>query len=220
MRNLGYSPCVFYSDVPITATEVIHVVIAQKLKKPIDEVPLSKAIKDLVGGKSTLQNEILGDLQKEFSNTVPEKAEETPLEELGASLDGTFPGTLGKHTSSLVAKMISAKMPGGFTLNNAKQHLSTTYGLGTGRTEGVLLMGLTMEPAARLGSEAEAKAWLDSVAQAYAKKAGITLSAGGAGGAAGAGAGGAVAVINSEEFDALKAKQNQLIYQVRNEQYQ
>lgn len=203
-----------YSDVPVTATEVIHVVIAQKLKKSVDEVPLSKAIKDLVGGKSTLQNEILGDLQKEFGNNVPEKSEETPLEELGASLDGSFSGALGKHTSTLVAKMISSKMPGGFTLSNAKSHLSSTWGLGPGRTDGVLLMGLTMEPAARLGAEAEAKSWLDSVAQAYAKKAGITLSTGGSGGGAAGGAGGAVAVINSEEFDALKAKQNNLIYQV------
>ncbi|KAJ1931215.1 fatty acid synthase alpha subunit Lsd1, partial [Linderina macrospora] len=38
-----------------------------------------------------------------------------------------------------------------------------------------------MEPASRLGSESEATAWLDSVAQAYAAKAGIQLgSAGGA----------------------------------------
>ncbi|CAO3634037.1 unnamed protein product [Cunninghamella blakesleeana] len=208
-------PAAPVSDAPVTATEVIHVVIAQKLKKSVDEVPLSKAIKDLVGGKSTLQNEILGDLQKEFNNAVPEKAEETPLDELGASLDGSFSGTLGKHTSSLVAKMIGAKMPGGFTLANAKSYLSTTYGLGSGRTEGVLLMGLTMEPAARLGAEAEAKSWLDSVTQAYAKKAGVTITAGGSGGSAGAG-GAAVAMINSEEFDALKAKQDSLIYQQLN----
>ncbi|KAI8145418.1 fatty acid synthase [Fennellomyces sp. T-0311] len=204
------------SDVPVTAVEIIHCVIAQKLKKSVDEVPLSKAIKDLVGGKSTLQNEILGDLQKEFPSGVPEKSEETPLEELGASLDGSFGGTLGKHSSTLVAKLISSKMPGGFTLSSVKSHLSTTWGLGAGRTDGVLLMALTMEPAARLGSEADAKAWLDSVAQAYAKKAGITLSTGGSGGAAAGGAGGAVAVINSEEFDALKAKQDQLIYQQLN----
>ncbi|KAM3582650.1 fatty acid synthase alpha subunit Lsd1 [Umbelopsis sp. WA50703] len=209
-------PAAPVSDAPVTATEVIHVVIAQKLKKSVDEVPLSKAIKDLVGGKSTLQNEILGDLQKEFNNTVPEKAEETPLDELGASLNGSFSGSLGKHSSSLVAKMISSKMPGGFTLNSAKTYLGTTYGLGSGRTEGTLLMGLTMEPAARLGAEPEAKAWLDTVAQAYAKKAGITLSTGGAGGAAGGAGGAAVAVINSEEFDALKAKQASLVYQQLN----
>ncbi|ORX59428.1 fatty acid synthase [Hesseltinella vesiculosa] len=203
-------------DAPVTATEVIHVVIAQKLKKSVDEVPLSKAIKDLVGGKSTLQNEILGDLQKEFSNAVPEKAEETPLDELGASLNGSFSGSLGKHTSTLVAKMIGAKMPGGFTLANAKSYLGTTYGLGAGRIEGVLLMGLTMEPASRLGAESEAKAWLDAVTQAYAKKSGVSITAGGSSGGAAGAAGGAVAMINSEEFDALKAKQDNLIYQQLN----
>jgi fatty acid synthase subunit alpha, fungi type len=40
----------------------LNVIVAQKLKKKVEEVPLSKSIKDLVGGKSTLQNEILGDL--------------------------------------------------------------------------------------------------------------------------------------------------------------
>jgi 3-oxoacyl-ACP reductase-like protein len=36
-------------------------------------------------GKSTLQNEILGDLGKEFGST-PEKPEDVPLDELGASM--------------------------------------------------------------------------------------------------------------------------------------
>jgi hypothetical protein len=36
----------------------------------------------------------------------------------------------------------------------------TRWGLGSGRQDGVLLLALTMEPAARLGSEADAKAYL------------------------------------------------------------
>lgn len=47
-------------DAPIQATDIVRAIIAQKLKKPFSEIPLSKAIKDLVNGKSTLQNEILG----------------------------------------------------------------------------------------------------------------------------------------------------------------
>jgi fatty acid synthase subunit alpha len=70
-----------------------------------------------------------------------------------------------------------------------------------------LLHGITMEPAKRLGSEAEAKAWLDSVAAAYAQQAGITLSSGGSGGGGGAASGGAV--MNSEEFDKFKAEQHE-----------
>lgn len=56
-------PATSIEDVPIRAVDILSVVVAQKLKKKVDEVSLSKSIKDLVGGKSTLQNEILGDLQ-------------------------------------------------------------------------------------------------------------------------------------------------------------
>ena len=42
-------------DEPVKALEIVHTVVAQKLKKTVDEVSPSKTIKDLVGGKSTLQ---------------------------------------------------------------------------------------------------------------------------------------------------------------------
>jgi fatty acid synthase subunit alpha len=114
-------PAMSVDDVPIKANDVLNVIVAKKLKKKkVEEVPLSKSIKDLVGGKSTLQNEILGDLQMEFT--------------------------------------------------------SAPWGLGPSRSDGVLLLGTTMEPAKRLGSEAEAKAWLDTVATAYAQRSGISLS--------------------------------------------
>jgi len=37
--------------------DIVRSLIAQKLKKPLLEIPLSKAIKDLVGGKFTLRVE-------------------------------------------------------------------------------------------------------------------------------------------------------------------
>ncbi|KAJ2001606.1 fatty acid synthase alpha subunit Lsd1, partial [Coemansia thaxteri] len=199
-------------DVPVKAIDIIHIIVCQKLKKTLDEVPVSKSIKELVGGKSTLQNEILGDLQKEFGSDVPEKSEETPLNELAESIT-SFGGALGKHSGSQVARLVSSKMPGGFTQSNARGYLQTAYGLGPQRQDGLLLLGLTAEPAARLGSEAEAKAWLDALAQAYAKRAGISYSAGGAGGAGGASGGGAVAVVNSEAFDKAQREQRRLIMQ-------
>lgn len=191
-------------DEPLKAVDTLRVIIAQKLKKKVDEVPISKAIKDLVGGKSTLQNEILGDLQLEFSS-APGKGEELPLDELGAALSVGYTGALGKHTNGLVSRMIGAKMPGGFNITTAKGHLAKTWGLGPARSDAALLLGVTMEPAKRLGSEAEAKTWLDSVAAAYAQQAGISLSSGGAGGGAAAGGGGAV--MNSEEFLKFQTEQ-------------
>jgi 3-oxoacyl-ACP reductase-like protein len=61
-------------DVPIRAVDILAVIVSQKLKKQLSEVPLSKSIKELSNGKSTLQNEIMGDLQGEFSS-APDKGE-------------------------------------------------------------------------------------------------------------------------------------------------
>lgn len=203
-------PAASIPDEPLKAVDTLRVIIAQKLKKGVDEVPLSKSIKDLVGGKSTLQNEILGDLQLEFSS-APEKGEELPLEELGSAMQSGYPGTLGKYTSGLVSRLIGSKMPGGFNLSAVKAHLSKAWGLGPSRSDGVLLVGLTMEPPKRLGSEAEAKAWIDSLVPIYAQRSGISLSQGGAGGASGSSSGGAV--INSEEFIKFQADQETFVSQ-------
>jgi fatty acid synthase subunit alpha len=59
-------PATSIEDAPIKASDIQSVIVAQKQKKKV-EVPLSKSIKDLVRGKSTLQNGILRDLQMEFT---------------------------------------------------------------------------------------------------------------------------------------------------------
>ncbi|KAI9851556.1 MAG: 3-oxoacyl-[acyl-carrier-protein] synthase [Thelocarpon superellum] len=203
-------PAAQVPDVPVPAVDIVRALVAQKLKKPLVDIPLSKAIKDLVGGKSTLQNEILGDLGKEFGST-PEKPEDTPLDELGASMQATFDGQLGKQSSSLVARMVSSKMPGGFNITAVRKYLETRWGLATGRQDGVLLLALTMEPAARLGAEPAAKAFLDDVAETYATNAGVNLStpaAAGDGAAAGAGM-----MMDPAAIDALTKDQRALFKQ-------
>lgn len=204
-------PAAAVADAPVQAVDVLRALVAQKLKKPLADIPLSKAIKDLVGGKSTMQNEILGDLGKEFGST-PEKPEDTPLDELGASMQSTFNGQLGKQSSSLIARLVSSKMPGGFNITAVRKHLETKFGLGSGRQDGVLLLALTMEPASRLGSENDAKAYLDDVAQKYASTAGINLSSAAAagGGAGGAGAG---MMMDPAAIDALTKDQRALFKQ-------
>lgn len=44
-------PAAQVADQPVQAVDIVRSLIAQKLKKPLLDVPLSKAIKDLVGGK-------------------------------------------------------------------------------------------------------------------------------------------------------------------------
>jgi fatty acid synthase subunit alpha len=161
-------------------------------------------------GKSTLQNEILGDLGKEFGST-PEKPEDIPLDELGASMQATFNGQLGKQSSSLIARLVSSKMPGGFNITAVRKHLETRWGLGQGRQDGALLLALTMEPASRLPAEADAKAYLDDVATKYAAHAGISLSAPTSGGDSGSAAGGMM--MDPAALDALTKDQRALFKQ-------
>ncbi|ODV61264.1 trifunctional fatty acid synthase subunit FAS2 [Ascoidea rubescens DSM 1968] len=171
------------ADQPLKATFILQVIVAHKLKKSLADIPMSKTIKDLVNGKSTIQNEILGDL--EFGST-PEKPEDTPLQELADSFQESYNGELGKTSTALISKFISSKMPGGFTTTSAKSYLQKKWGLGEGRQNASLLVALTMQPEKRLASEDEANSFLDSVAQKYASVAGVNLSQGGAaGGAAG-----------------------------------
>jgi fatty acid synthase subunit alpha len=44
-------PAAQVPDAPVGAVDIVRALIAQKLKKPLLEIPLNKAIKDLVGGK-------------------------------------------------------------------------------------------------------------------------------------------------------------------------
>jgi fatty acid synthase subunit alpha len=161
-------------------------------------------------GKSTLQNEILGDLGKEFGST-PEKPEDTPLEELGTAIQATFNGALGKQSQSLIARMVSSKMPGGFNLTSVRKYLESRWGLQSGRQDGLLLYALTAEPAARLKAEGEAKAWLDDMANKYAAAAGISLTTPQASADAG-GAGGGM-MVDPAALDALTKDQRALFKQ-------
>lgn len=202
-------PAVSVEDVPIRALDILLVVIAQKLKKKVDDIPLSKTIKDLVGGKSTMQNEILGDLQQEFTS-APEKAEELPLDELGSILGTGFSGNLGKYSTGLVSRLVGGKMPGGFNASTIKSYLAKTWGLGPMRSDAVLLLATTLEPPKRLSSEAEARTWLDTVVVVYSQRAGIQLSTGGT---PGSGDGSSAGVINSEEFLKFQTDQNKFAAQ-------
>ncbi|AEY97546.1 FAFL138Wp [Eremothecium gossypii FDAG1] len=200
------APAAALQDQPVEAKLVLHTLVAQKLKKTYDAVPMAKSIKDLVGGKSTVQNEILGDLGKEFG-TTPEKPEESALEELAEVMQESFEGSLGKQSTSLISRLMSSKMPGGYTITVARKYLQNKWGLGSGRQDSVFLVSLVHEPASRLGSESDANAFFDSMAQKYASMAGIDLSAAQAGASSGGSAGSGDAVIDAAAFEELTKDQ-------------
>ncbi|KAL3433393.1 hypothetical protein BDV09DRAFT_112089 [Aspergillus tetrazonus] len=126
-------------------------------------------------------------------------------------MQATFNGQLGKQSSSLIARLVSSKMPGGFNITAVRKYLETRWGLGPGRQDGVLLLALTMEPASRIGSEPDAKVFLDDVANKYAANSGISLNVPTASGDGGAGAGGML--MDPAAIDALTKDQRALFKQ-------
>lgn len=49
--SAGSGPAAAVADAPVQAVDIVRALVAQKMKKQLSEIPLSKAIKDLVGGK-------------------------------------------------------------------------------------------------------------------------------------------------------------------------
>ncbi|PIA14341.1 fatty acid synthase [Coemansia reversa NRRL 1564] len=198
-------------DVALQAIDIVHAIVAFKMKQPLSSISTQQSIKTLVGGKSILQNEIIGDLQKEFGNRVPDKPEQISLQELSTVI-GLSGVVLGKCTQPLVARLFSSKMPGGFSLTNGRTILQSMYGLGPQRQDALLLVALTMEPSSRLTGEAEAGKWLDTVAQAYAAQAGIKYAPA-IGGAATAGGEAQGPVVSSAEMKKMQHAQREHIQQ-------
>ncbi|KAF0696429.1 hypothetical protein As57867_012762, partial [Aphanomyces stellatus] len=172
--NIPTATMVSVVDEPVRAGHVLQVFLATRLKKPLREIHDTSSIQSLTGGKSALQNEIVGDIEKEFDVTV-ERMSEIPL----ATLKQMFPkyDHLGRVFSSLVNDTIRKCMPGGFNISHVKNYLATVHGLGPGRISSVLMHSLLFPPAPlRHANESTAKLWLDTTVADYANYAGVAIS--------------------------------------------
>ncbi|PYH94005.1 hypothetical protein BO71DRAFT_477344 [Aspergillus ellipticus CBS 707.79] len=158
----------------LSARHVILAMTSQKLRRPFDQTPLERTIRDLSGGKSTLQNELTGDLVAEFGR-VPEGVEDMSLTAVAEALQGGFPGKPAKQMSALISKFVSSKMPAGFNQSSVQDYLQSQWGLQ--RPHSIILMCLatTVEPPSRLVSADAARAFLDELVARYAAFEGISM---------------------------------------------
>ena len=199
-------PVASIPDEPIRAVDTLRIMVSLKVKKPLDQVPATATIKELVGGKSALQNELVGDIQKEFGAEPGDGAAESDLSALAARLGATY-AKPGPYLAAAITKLVSTKMPGGYGMSSVKSYLGGRFGFGDGRIDSVLAHALTMEPASRFSGEGEAHAFLDQVSQDYASKHGVSLSSGGSGG----GSVSSGSVVDSAALKAFEVRYNALI---------
>uniref|UniRef100_A0A0G4FWX6 Fatty acid synthase subunit alpha n=1 Tax=Chromera velia CCMP2878 TaxID=1169474 RepID=A0A0G4FWX6_9ALVE len=191
-------------DLPLSALHSLQVLIATKLGLALNELTPSSTIRGLCGGKSAIQNEILGDLAAEFG-AEPDGAGDAPLDSLSKAVGAKYKKT-GKILSSSVSRVFSRAMPGGFTQSKAKDWLMSHWQLSASTVENVFIHTLIMEPASRLGSEADAKTWIEGVARSYVEGiGGVGMSAAASGGGGGGGGGSGGAVVDAKAIEDLKA---------------
>jgi len=162
-------------DAPVAAKHVLQVMLASKFDKEVSMIAETATVKQLSNGKSAIQNEIVGDLNAEFGGG-PEGAEDVSIKDLAAQFASYK--SLGKVTSKSIAKLLGAKLPGGFGASTAKQYLATERHLGPGRIDSVLVHALSMPPSERIADVPAAQVWLDKVTDSYGSYAGLVIPKG------------------------------------------
>ncbi|KAG9238180.1 3-oxoacyl-synthase [Amylocarpus encephaloides] len=171
------APVLELPDVQLLAQDIVIAIMAPKLKKPFGEIDKLKSIKQLTGGRSTLENEIVGDVSSEFAS-VPDRPEDMTIEELGKALTSSgFSGQLGKASTAIINRLFSLNMPAGFSLKRARTFLQERWGFQSGRQDAVLLRATTMQPSSRLASASEAESWLADIVTKYATELNLSLAA-------------------------------------------
>jgi fatty acid synthase subunit alpha len=128
-------------------------------------------------GRSTLENELVGDLGAEFPS-LPDRSEDLPLSQLSATLQSPEKSSLGKVASSLLTHFFAARMPPGYTQQRARTHLRTAWNLPSGHQSNVLLRSASSSSGGggqqkRLVSDAEAQSLLDETVRKYAAEKGL-----------------------------------------------
>ncbi|KAK8107064.1 uncharacterized protein PG998_009077 [Apiospora kogelbergensis] len=200
-------------DRDLSPTDIILTLVAQKLRRAFDEVPVGESIQGLSGGKSTLQNELIGDLAAEFGD-LPDGSESTGIQALGEKLTSGFSGKLGASSKRLIERFVSSKLPAGFGQTELMTYVASRWGLGPSSRVAVQCFCVTIEPPSRLSDVGQAHALVDAAVTRYAKHAGLTLptpSSPGGGGASQGGMQNAVVQVDNASLEALKTEQNNIL---------
>ncbi|KAL9627698.1 MAG: hypothetical protein Q9164_007522, partial [Protoblastenia rupestris] len=164
-------------DEPISAIYTVRAIAAVKLRRQDGALPpQTSTIKDLCGGRSTLQNELIGDLLKEFGS-LPDGSEDLTLGQLSLATQSSFNGQLGSTSRSLISRMVTNKLFGGTSITDVRTYLERRWRLGMGRQDAVLLGATTIQPGGRVASKRDSETFIDSAVEEYARNADLILTA-------------------------------------------
>ena len=161
-------------DRPLSAEHTLRVLLSHKLGISYTDVDASRSIKDLANGRSAVQNEVVAEISAEFGS-VPEEAVELPVTRLAQKF--TSYDKLGIVCSKMVRALISSKLPSGFTSARIRTLLSSTFSVGPGVADAIILLGTTaaLQPSKRLASAPEVERWIAVCAKTFSNVSGMTI---------------------------------------------
>ncbi|KAG9401867.1 3-oxoacyl-[acyl-carrier-protein] synthase [Aphanomyces cochlioides] len=144
------APAAAVTDEPVSVNHVLRVFLAHRFKKQLSEIDDNVTIHGLAAGKSAAQNEVVGELEKEFGGGV-DRVPELPVSILATSFKSykQFSPVFTTLTTDFVRK----QLPGGFNISQVKSYLSSEFGLGAGRTDSVLMHSLLFPRVVRLADK-------------------------------------------------------------------
>eukprot|EP00916_Digyalum_oweni_P019586 GHVL01032626.1.p1 GENE.GHVL01032626.1~~GHVL01032626.1.p1 ORF type:complete len:1896 (-),score=378.18 GHVL01032626.1:64-5433(-) len=159
-------------DRPVDALHALRVLVATRLQLTLDEVLPSMSVRGLCGGKSALQNEVIGDVSNEFgdeSEGVADKSLDIVSKEIGSRYT-----KMGKVLTAITARNITKWMPPGYNQFKVKSELAL-LGMGPNSQEGTLIHLNCSLPTTKLSNTNDAMTYLKNLAESYAILSGFSL---------------------------------------------
>ncbi|KAK4153963.1 hypothetical protein C8A00DRAFT_33295 [Chaetomidium leptoderma] len=160
-------------DRAVSPHDIITTLVALALMKQPSNIAQDQTLKALCGGRSTVQNEIVGNLTKELGS-LPDQPESMALEDLASTVAEYGVGTkLGPFTSALINKMVTSKMPANSNVTVLRQYLDQRWGFKQGLQDRALLAAIRSPPPGRLAGEKDVHPFLDDIARTVLRGIGV-----------------------------------------------
>ncbi|CEP62150.1 uncharacterized protein LALA0_S04e08966g [Lachancea lanzarotensis] len=164
--------------VRLTPEFALRFIISRKLIAfEVNSLPLEKSLKEVCNGKSTVQNELVADIYKQFPTLKDvHKIEDMPISTL--SKEATLLDDDSDAVGPLIADVLSSFISRSFTgdlcsLSSVRRYLKDTWNIRT--TSGILVFLGSKNIKERFASEEKTKRFIDDSCAEYAKIYNIPL---------------------------------------------
>eukprot|EP00457_Paulinella_chromatophora_P000021 gb/GEZN01000021.1/.p1 GENE.gb/GEZN01000021.1/~~gb/GEZN01000021.1/.p1 ORF type:complete len:4174 (-),score=689.58 gb/GEZN01000021.1/:631-13152(-) len=170
------------AELPLTALQAMQVILAKKAELPLDKIKSTQTVRQLCGGRSALQNEILALLDAEFKVKL-EGVEDLTLQVAAEKIESSLKIQAGQHRapgevlSGFISSAVSS-FPSGFAKSDAELFLASNFNLSDHGAVAVLAQAATLKAPSSLE---ETKTWLGGIATQLAAERGVSLAAAGGG---------------------------------------